>query len=63
MGLVDREWPHSFAENWKTDAPRDNSDNHIMFEILSAWFYRSLGGINPDLRIRIQTYNPEAVLS
>ncbi len=38
----------ALVENWKTDAPRDNSDNHIMFGDIAAWFYRSLGGINPD---------------
>ena len=27
---------------------RDNSDNHIMFGDIGAWFHRSLGGILPD---------------
>ena len=38
----------ALVENWSLDAGKDNSDNHIMFGDISAWFYRSLGGINPD---------------
>lgn len=38
----------TLVENWRLDAGKDNSDNHIMFGDISAWFYRSLGGINPD---------------
>lgn len=39
---------NTFVENWKYDGPRDVSDNHIMFGDIAAWFYRSLGGVNPD---------------
>jgi alpha-L-rhamnosidase len=35
-------------ENWPVDATRDISLNHIMFGEISAWFYKALGGINPD---------------
>ncbi len=38
----------TLVENWRIDASRDNSDNHIMFGDVAAWFHRSLGGINPD---------------
>jgi alpha-L-rhamnosidase len=38
----------TLVENWRIDAPRDNSDNHVMFGDIAAWFHRSLGGINPD---------------
>ncbi|MBQ7269658.1 MAG: family 78 glycoside hydrolase catalytic domain [Bacteroidales bacterium] len=38
----------TLVENWRIDAARDNSDNHIMFGDIGAWFHRSLGGINPD---------------
>ena len=38
----------TLVENWKLDATRDNSDNHIMFGDIGAWFHRALGGINPD---------------
>jgi len=38
----------TLSENWRLDAGKDNSDNHVMFGDISAWFYRSLGGINPD---------------
>ncbi len=38
----------TLVENWKLDAARDNSDNHIMFGDIGAWFHRSLGGILPD---------------
>ena len=35
-------------ENWPVDAKSDISLNHIMFGEVSAWFYKSLGGIRPD---------------
>lgn len=35
-------------ENWPVDAKSDISMNHIMFGEISAWFYKALGGINPD---------------
>ncbi len=38
----------TFFENWSVDADRDISMNHIMFGEISAWFYKALGGINPD---------------
>ena len=34
-------------ENWKIDAERDISLNHIMFGEIGAWFYKALGGIKP----------------
>jgi alpha-L-rhamnosidase len=36
-------------ENWPIDANRDISENHIMFGEISAWFYKGLGGIYPDM--------------
>ena len=41
----------TLVENWRLDAARDISDNHIMFGDVAAWFYRSLGGINPDQEV------------
>jgi len=38
----------TFYENWPIDAGSDNSMNHIMFGEIDAWFYKALGGINPD---------------
>ena len=38
----------TLVENWRIDASRDNSDNHVMFGDIAAWFHRALGGINPD---------------
>jgi len=38
----------TLLENWKVDATRDISMNHIMFGEISAWFYKGLGGIFPD---------------
>ncbi len=38
----------TLIENWRLDVTRDNSDNHIMFGDIAAWFHRALGGINPD---------------
>ena len=35
-------------ENWMIEARKDFSRNHIMFGEISAWFYKTLGGINPD---------------
>ncbi|WP_313786753.1 alpha-L-rhamnosidase C-terminal domain-containing protein [Flagellimonas pelagia] len=35
-------------ENWDIDASSDLSRNHIMFGAISAWFYKSLGGILPN---------------
>ena len=32
----------TLIENWRLDASRDNSDNHIMFGDVAAWFHRSL---------------------
>jgi len=38
----------TFYENWRIDAGRDISMNHIMFGEISAWYYKALGGIFPD---------------
>ncbi|MBR5043106.1 MAG: glycoside hydrolase family 78 protein [Bacteroidales bacterium] len=38
----------TLIENWRLDVTRDNSDNHVMFGDIGAWFHRSLGGINPN---------------
>jgi len=38
----------TFYENWPIDAGSDISMNHIMFGEINAWFYKALGGINPD---------------
>ena len=38
----------TFTENWSLDNARDDSDNHIMFGDIAAWFYRWIGGILPD---------------
>ncbi|WP_332369823.1 alpha-L-rhamnosidase C-terminal domain-containing protein [Spirosoma telluris] len=35
-------------ENWSIDAKKDISQNHIMFGEIGAWYYKALGGINPD---------------
>jgi alpha-L-rhamnosidase len=35
-------------ENWNLSAESDLSLNHIMFGEISAWFYKTLGGINVD---------------
>lgn len=35
-------------ENWPINAASDISMNHIMFGEISAWMYKSLGGIRPD---------------
>ncbi|MBO4340398.1 MAG: family 78 glycoside hydrolase catalytic domain [Bacteroidales bacterium] len=41
----------TLIENWRLDVTRDNSDNHVMFGDIGAWFYRALGGILPDPEI------------
>ncbi|WP_346859311.1 family 78 glycoside hydrolase catalytic domain [uncultured Draconibacterium sp.] len=38
----------TLLENWDLEAPRDISDNHMMFGAVGGWFYRGLGGIYPD---------------
>ncbi len=35
-------------ENWPINNKSDASLNHIMFGEIGAWFYKALGGINPD---------------
>jgi len=35
-------------ENWDIESEDDLSMNHIMFGDISAWYYKSLGGINVD---------------
>ncbi|HPT21684.1 MAG TPA: family 78 glycoside hydrolase catalytic domain [Bacteroidales bacterium] len=35
-------------ESWDVSAKSDASMNHIMFGEISAWFYKTLGGIKPD---------------
>lgn len=35
-------------ENWNIKLNRDLSLNHIMFGEISAWMYKTLGGIKPD---------------
>lgn len=59
----------SFVENWRLDAGKDNSDNHIMFGDVAAWFHRCLGGIRPDPadpgfhHILLQPYFPKDMTS
>ncbi|MGN1256852.1 MAG: family 78 glycoside hydrolase catalytic domain [Bacteroidaceae bacterium] len=38
----------TLLENWRLDAERDISDNHMMFGEIGAWFYKGLAGIYPD---------------
>ncbi len=38
----------TFYENWRIDAERDISMNHVMFGEIGAWLYKALGGIKPD---------------
>ncbi len=38
----------TLLENWDLNAPRDISDNHMMFGEIGGWFYKGLGGIKPD---------------
>ncbi|MET6996837.1 alpha-L-rhamnosidase [Chitinophaga defluvii] len=40
----------TFYENWKIDAARDISMNHVMFGEVAAWLYKGPGGIKPDPR-------------
>ena len=35
-------------ENWDINAPRDISENHMMFGEVGGWFFKGLGGIKPD---------------
>lgn len=55
----------TLLENWKLDAKRDISDNHMMFGEIGAWFYKGLAGIYPDSEkpgfqhIRLTPYFPE----
>lgn len=55
----------TLIENWRLDAQKDNSDNHIMFGDIAAWFYRAIGGIRPDIskpgfqHIQLQPFFPE----
>ncbi|MCM1176900.1 MAG: glycoside hydrolase family 78 protein [Clostridium sp.] len=38
----------TLLENWDLNAPRDISDNHMMFGDIGGWFFRGLAGIRPD---------------
>lgn len=38
----------TLLENWDLQATRDISDNHMMFGGIGGWFFRGLGGIEPD---------------
>lgn len=40
----------TLLENWNLEATRDISDNHMMFGEIGGWFFKGLGGINPDWR-------------
>ena len=57
----------TLLENWKLDATRDISDNHMMFGEIGAWFYKGLGGIYPDSEkpgfkhIRLKPYFPNGL--
>lgn len=59
----------TLLENWRLDAERDISDNHMMFGEIGAWFYKGLGGIYPDERepgfrhIRLTPYFPASLSS
>ena len=35
-------------ENWDINAPRDISQNHMMFGEVGGWFFKGLGGIKPE---------------
>ncbi len=37
-------------ENWDPQSVKDNSQNHIMFGEIGAWYYKALAGIRPDPR-------------
>ena len=57
----------TLLENWRLDAERDISDNHMMFGEIGAWFYKGLGGIYPDEQapgfrhIRLTPYFPASL--
>ncbi|RZK39308.1 MAG: alpha-rhamnosidase [Pedobacter sp.] len=38
----------TLMENWDVTAVKDNSQNHIMFGEIGAWYFKALGGIKPD---------------
>jgi Glycogen debranching enzyme len=38
----------TLLENWDLEATRDISDNHMMFGDVGGWFFKGLGGIEPD---------------
>lgn len=38
----------TLQENWDMKAPRDISENHMMFGEVGGWFFKGLGGILPD---------------
>ena len=38
----------TLLENWDLNAPRDISDNHMMFGEIGGWFFKGPGGIFPD---------------
>ncbi|MCX2478209.1 family 78 glycoside hydrolase catalytic domain [Pedobacter sp. MC2016-15] len=38
----------TLQENWDMQAPRDISQNHMMFGEVGGWFFKGLGGIKPD---------------
>ena len=57
----------TLLENWKLDATRDISDNHMMFGEIGAWFYKGLAGIYPDSEhpgfkhINLKPYFPDGL--
>ena len=57
----------TLLENWKLDATRDISDNHMMFGEIGAWFYKGLAGIYPDSEqpgfkhINLRPYFPDGL--
>ena len=57
----------TLLENWKLDATRDISDNHMMFGEIGAWFYKGLGGLYPDSNhpgfkhIQLKPYFPKGL--
>lgn len=59
----------TLLENWRLDAERDISDNHMMFGEIGAWFYKGLGGLYPDEQapgfrhIRLAPYFPASLNS
>ena len=68
-GWWERNGSTTLLENWRLDAERDISDNHMMFGEIGAWFYKGLGGIYPDERepgfrhIRLTPYFPASLSS